>query len=559
MPNTHELPAPDATRPDAFDYCTLNQIARSRTNPRRRFDQERLAELAGSLAEHGMVQPIVVRPTGENDQYEIVAGERRYLAACMNGWEWIPCLIRDLTDQQVLEIQVVENNQRQDLDPIEEADGLARLIESGAYGGGEAAVESIAAKLGRSRRYIYNRLKLRELSEETRELLDDGTLTVSHAEILSRLSPAQQREATDSWRHWGRYPSVRDLSDYVRRHVLRLVDSFPFPTTDPELVPAAGPCSTCPKNTKNSPDLFPDEVDAEKGMCTDPACYDAKREAYVGRRAEEVRAEHGTEAALVSTGYGPRDKNILPYGSYSEVKPGTKGASVAVVADGPEIGRVLTIKQTPSGFGGRGLKRTKSSEEIERERKAAEMRHYRRALLAAIEGEAPGWECRTSDPVDQLLRAIGRHLLRRCDTASGRQIAARFELVHDPKGFDYQGAIAELLARTSGVQLIPILARLNFHGAAEVGYRSDIEELEAIGEAFGIDLALLKREAAEAHPIKKLEHDALRDAPIPELTEGEAAELAAEVAAEIDAEPPKKTRKTGRKTAAPPPKGRQKK
>ena len=177
----------------AFERIPVICIHTSRTNPRKRFDEAALRELADSIRTHGVLQPILVRKRPKTTNvYELVAGERRWRAAKEAGLAEIPAVVRDLSDLEVLEIQLVENLERKDLHPLEEADGYRALHEKYGY-----TVETIAAKLGRSRKYVYDRIKLLQLTEEAREAFLEERITAGHAILLARLKPADQKRAMD--------------------------------------------------------------------------------------------------------------------------------------------------------------------------------------------------------------------------------------------------------------------------------------------------------------------------------------------------------------------------
>lgn len=169
----------------------LEQIKLSPLNPRKHFDQEKMRELSQSIKEKGILQPILVRPS--NGKFELVAGERRYKAAQLISLASIPAVIRELDDQQVMEIQIVENLQREDIHPMEEADGYFTLSRKGYD------ATKIAEKIGRSVKYVYDRMKLLSLIKEARELFLADKFTAGHAILLARLSPSQQKEALDPY------------------------------------------------------------------------------------------------------------------------------------------------------------------------------------------------------------------------------------------------------------------------------------------------------------------------------------------------------------------------
>lgn len=147
--------------------------------PRRRFDSEDLAELAESIREQGVLQPVLVRRAADGESYEIIAGERRWRAAQLAQLHEIPVLVREFDDRTAMEIALVENVQRRDLTALEEADGYQRLIED--YGHSQ---EDIARAVGKSRSHVANTLRLLNLPDEVRSLLEDGQLTAGHARTL---------------------------------------------------------------------------------------------------------------------------------------------------------------------------------------------------------------------------------------------------------------------------------------------------------------------------------------------------------------------------------------
>lgn len=148
--------------------------------PRTQFDDAALAELSDSIRKNGIMQPIIVRPSGKhNGKYEIVAGERRWRAAQLAEQEHVPVIIREITDKQALELALVENIQRQDLSPLEEANGYQRLIEEFDY-----TQEELASVIGKSRSHIANLLRLLALPDEIKDMLESGQLSMGHARAL---------------------------------------------------------------------------------------------------------------------------------------------------------------------------------------------------------------------------------------------------------------------------------------------------------------------------------------------------------------------------------------
>lgn len=258
----------------------LAQLRPSPTNPRRRFTDSTLTELADSIAEHHLLQPALVRPDpAVAGGYEIVAGERRW-RACQRLHEAgrnphgnaMPCLVRQLSDRQVLELQLVENIQREDLHPLEEAAHYQRMGVAGM------SAEEISHAAGKSTLHVSRRLALLALVPAATDAFLAGQLTPRTALLLARMPAHLQAEALAHLVDWGGEPmgplaAARFLRE---RYMLRLAQA-PFDVADATLLPGAPACGVCPKRTGASPQLFDDVTEAD--TCTDTACFDAKRAA----------------------------------------------------------------------------------------------------------------------------------------------------------------------------------------------------------------------------------------------------------------------------------------
>lgn len=153
-------------------------IARSHRNPRRHFDESELQDLASSIRQHGIVQPVVVRTVAES-RYEIIAGERRWRAAQLAGFTEIPVIVRDVDDRTALELAIVENVQRSDLNPLEEALGYEQLIAEHGY-----TQNDLGEIIGKSRSHVANSLRLLKLPDQVRDMLAEGSLSAGHARAL---------------------------------------------------------------------------------------------------------------------------------------------------------------------------------------------------------------------------------------------------------------------------------------------------------------------------------------------------------------------------------------
>jgi ParB family chromosome partitioning protein len=188
----------------------VDLIQRSRYQPRMDMDQEALQELADSIRVRGVVQPVVVRPAADGVHYELIAGERRWRACQLAELDSVPALIRLVPDDAAMAMGLIENIQREDLNPIEEASALKRLIEEF-----DLTHQSAAHAIGRSRAAVSNLLRLLELDAEVRGLLERGHLEMGHARALLGLSPPLQRQVAADVVRKGL--SARDTEALVRR------------------------------------------------------------------------------------------------------------------------------------------------------------------------------------------------------------------------------------------------------------------------------------------------------------------------------------------------------
>ena len=182
--------APSFESDTRIETLPLREIEPDPGQPRKTFDDETLAELSASIAEHGLLHPIAVRPKPSGG-YLIVAGERRWRASRMAGLTEVPVIVKDVTDEQAMELALVENLQREDLDPVEEAAGIRELMTRC-----DLTQEQAARKLGKSRSALANSLRLLSLPETVLELLKSGFITIGHAKVVLGLpTPELQEEA----------------------------------------------------------------------------------------------------------------------------------------------------------------------------------------------------------------------------------------------------------------------------------------------------------------------------------------------------------------------------
>jgi|GEM_PF-5194121 len=305
-----------------IENIALEKIRPSKTNPRTHFDEKALLELTDSVRVHGILQPLVARPDwcmGKSAEeiaqvngdapaaqfFEIVAGERRYRAALTAKVSPVPLSVRLLSDQAALEIQLIENLQREDLDPFEEAAGYRKLLDLRDAGGKAVHnIETIHDRTGKSRSRIYDRLKLLNAPKRMREAVRGG-LSVVIGEKVGAIPTKEMRDAataeilkpTDP--QYGVGPmTVRQAFDFIETNFMRQLSSAVFDRANETLVPVmeddetgarlgGGSCGNCPRRTGNMPALTGTK---RPDVCTNPQCFAQKTDAHFARLKESAAA-----------------------------------------------------------------------------------------------------------------------------------------------------------------------------------------------------------------------------------------------------------------------------
>lgn len=322
---------------DEIRYLPIADLEPSPFNPRKTLDAAEVAELAESIREHGILVPLLVRevPIGTDlVRYEIIAGSRRCAAANIAHEVDAPCIVRRMTDDEARELAIIDNLQRHDVPPLEEAEAFGALLER------LLEVSAVAAKLGKEQSYVAKRLKLLSLTLWSREALREKLITIDHAMLLARLAETEQNEALkwcldpqagkktpvydvvkertkrknpevakaadvvdgdeelddedDSdfdegideagrrsvWNRAWECESVQRLKEHIECSSGEILDRAPWQMDEDWLVLDAGSCLDCPKNTKANTPLFGD-LEMGVAVCTDGACFKAKVEAFV--------------------------------------------------------------------------------------------------------------------------------------------------------------------------------------------------------------------------------------------------------------------------------------
>jgi len=355
---------PQVINATEYRNVSLSLLNVSKTNPRRTFEDAALKELAESIRVQGILSPLLVRPLTENG-FEIVFGERRYRAAQLAGQDTVPVRIRQMSDAEALEAQLVENLIRAEIHPMEEAQGFRALLglDEPKY-----SIEQIAAKVGKSPVFVASRLKLTDLVPKAVEAFYADEIGVGHALLLAKLPANQQEQALSACfkevYSGSQKPArillpVRNLQFWIDANILLVLKDAPFNKRDAQLVPTAGSCADCSKRTGHNKLLFGDDLGRQGDRCTDPTCFQAKVSAHV---AKTVAAR--PELVQISTAYGGQKEGspVLPRNKYTAIrddKPKSKDEAKrpefkackfttdAIITEGSDVGTIHKVCSNP--------------------------------------------------------------------------------------------------------------------------------------------------------------------------------------------------------------------
>ena len=252
----------------------IDSVVPDPQQPRKTFDRDSLQQLSQSIREHGVLQPITVRRSGRD--YIIVMGERRYRASKLAGQKTIPAIVREYAHNDVLEIQIIENLQRRDVEPTEEADAITFLMDR--YDPAE-----IAKRLGRTENFVRQRLKLAGLIEGFKHYVRNGEMTISLGVAVAFFEPGEQQMMLESLE--GEF-NVHKVKRMVDNQTFDLANA-PFDLSDRTLLPKAGACTVCPFNAANQGNLFGNG----KMVCTRTSCFENKKTKTLVNLIERAKKE----------------------------------------------------------------------------------------------------------------------------------------------------------------------------------------------------------------------------------------------------------------------------
>jgi len=502
----------------------LSRLVVSLWNARKTLDTASLAQLADSVRQHGVLVNLIVRKLDGGGRFEIVAGHRRYEAAKLAGLVSVPCEIRDLPDDDAREIGLIDNLQREDLPPMEEAEAYGLLLDRPG-----ATAETVAAAIGKSASYVGRRLQLLKSIGAVRDALRAGAIEVGHSLELARLEEKQQirhlswlscgfvyttaeedKEAeghafsdededseTDppidgasQWRPT--FCSVAQLRKRIAETTLHVLSDAPFPLAD-EIAPIA--CTECPKRSGNATLLFDD---CGQDTCTDRECFDQKAKLWIQIEIENARAQK-RPLLKVADGYTSEKGVLRDY----EVRILTTDAECpngedAIWIDGAKAGHRLRICREPKckthkdgRFQSSSPAHPKDAAKVKADRKdllakVDREKQYRTALLKAIAAATIPVAAAPDLNLELVTWSIGR-----ANSQHAGKLAEAFGWPEQLFGWrGREGIAAKLKAMNPGERLRVALLAVHSGELAVSEFNVDNkpEDLESLAKGIGVDL-----------------------------------------------------------------------
>jgi ParB family chromosome partitioning protein len=491
----------------------LAQLQESPTNPRRRFDERALEELAASVRSQGVLQPLLVRALNE-DKYEIVIGARRFRAAQRAENAEVPVRIRELSDAQCVEIQLVENIQREGVHPLDEATAFYGLLHTDGL---NYDINTLAVKAGKSPAFVAQRLKLVDLIPSIADAFLADQIGVGHALEIAKLSQEQQQKAFDAAFRtvWGNGKEsrvvmpLRDFTAWIEQNILLSLDFVPFDKADATLVPEAGSCVECLKRTGFNTLLF-GELGSQHDSC-DGVCYQNK----LGKFVERQIAEKPKLVQITTNRITQGDSVVLPRSRYvalqltnpakskqplSPYQKPCKHMAEAIVVDGSERGHTVKVCSEPScavHFTDRDSRTpdpAKVAKEREQRRKELEKRKLETTVRHRILAEVLKKVGAPLDRADLVL--IASAMLERAEPLRRETLARRHKMV-DGSGSDVtypqvQKGLQRLLRQLDESGLSKLIVEMVLLGSAESASADETDVLTATAKRHRVDVAKVR-------------------------------------------------------------------
>lgn len=354
-----------AATAEPIQRIPIEQLHESPWNPRQYYPEAQMQELVESMKASGYREwlPLMVRPIPASDRpgaelcgYEIGAGHRRRRAAQQAGIKEIPCIVREMTDEQFLDVLNFDNTGREDVHPLHEASGWQQWMEKTGKG-----VLDIAARIGQSKEYVYQRLKYSALIDEAKKAFLDDQIKGGHAILIARLQPDDQakalRYAMNNGYNGGK-PGVRELAGFIQRDIHLDLQEACFNLASSDLLPQAGSCDACPKRTRNATELMlPVEqavvwlgrlirVNPNHDECMDPGCFREKVTAHLVQLQALYEQQNGKPLLRISSAILARKGADYGRGDFEEMSDQPReGFDAGVWMDGPKTGKLVYALQ----------------------------------------------------------------------------------------------------------------------------------------------------------------------------------------------------------------------
>lgn len=455
----------------------VSETKKSETNAPGRTSGKSFDELVASVKEKGVLVPVLARAiTGEDriGKYEVIAGNRRLAAAKEAGLEEIPAKIVEMTDDEAREAQIVENLQREDIHPLDEGILYRNLIEEA-----KLEIKVVAARVGKSERYVRERLYLTNLGPKAAKFYQDGKMNDGHAVLVAKLSNTDQESAVKFIKEEYMPPTVKELKEWINENVYSNLENQPW-IGNAEAGKAVGACKECNPSAMS---LF---GAVREGACTSLKCWARKMEKYLAWRIKEGHLSQ------VSGDYGQSEKGVLPKSEYVEVPKRGKNrcdsAMQAIIVDSAEIGKEIDVcvdpkcekhgtqhssyQLTPEEKQARREERKK-----ERELKKKETERREKKLAKALDNVKFPLVARQLDALVELaVQSAGQGVIR--------SVVKRHELEVEKKSieyyaldqYDYEGALRKMIGEIGANAKM----RLVFEILADTGYEEIRDGIDKI-------------------------------------------------------------------------------
>jgi len=497
------------------------------SNPRKRFDPKTLEELAASFKTQGVLQPLLVRALAE-DKYEVIAGARRLRAANLAALEEVPVRVVELSDAACVETQLIENIQRENPHPMEEAFAFYGLLHTDGL---HYDIHSLAAKTGKSPAFVATRLRLVELQPAIAEAFLADEIGVGHALEIAKLPQPEQQRAFEAAFHaaWNGGKEkrilrpVRALTAWIEQNILLSLEAVPFDKNDEALVPEAGSCANCPKRTGYNTLLFDAAL---QDSCLDKGCYDAK----LTRNVERQIAEKPKLVQITSEWKAPGNGAMLGRNQYVALNLSVKSAksknplsphqkpckhmSEAIVVEGTERGRVAKVCAEPNCPVHFADRRTPTPEQTAKEREQRRKELERQKLEATVRHRTLAEVLkRIGAPLERAdLTLVASALLNKLEPLRKEQLTRRHKLLEGSSSevtqAQVQQALARMLRQLDEGALSKLLIEVVLLESADRAPTHEPDVLTATAKRHRVDMDRVRKDVEQEVTAKRAKHDA---------------------------------------------------